>query len=77
MGGKEKSTQESTHPHRRASSPSCGPPHAILRLRQNAHATGVPRLYGLFADVVPGTICTDAFPPGSADRASLRPVVGE
>lgn len=59
-----------THPHRRASSLSTGPPHAILRRRQNAHATVVPRLYAFFAV---GS-CRPVGPPPTGIR---RAVVGE
>ena len=80
-----------THPHRPSSSAPTGPPHATLRLRQKVHATGVPRLYGFFAIVVPaGAVMGGELGPGSAEvifacplldpatpSGILRPVVGE
>ena len=65
-----------THPHRRASSPSFGPPHAILRRLQNAHAATAPRLYGRRA--LGGTALSwRTGPLGPAVTGMRRPVIGE
>ena len=70
------SSTDQTHPHLRASSPSFGPPQAILRRLQNAHAAVVPRLYGRFALGKP-FVSWRTGPVGPATTGMRRPDVGE
>ncbi len=74
--GHRRKKDSDTHPHRRASSPSFGPPHAILRRLQNAHAATAPRLYGRLA--LWGTAPSwRTGPLGPAVTGMRRPVIGE
>ena len=73
---RENGNRAKTHPHRPASSPSFGPPHAILRRLQNAHAATAPRLYG--RRVLGGiALSRRTGPLGPAVTGMRRPVIGE